>query len=316
MQNPEIKIFIAGHRGLVGSAITRACQIRGYKNLLLKNHSELDLSNHAETKEFFKDERPDWVFLAAAKVGGIHGNSTYPADFLLENLKIQNNVIENSKNYDVKKLIFLGSSCIYPKNCPQPIKEDYLLTGKLEPTNEPYAIAKIAGIKLCNSMNKQFGTNFISVMPSNLFGPNDNYHAENGHVLPMLLRRFHEAKIENRKEVVVWGTGKPLREFLYSEDLAEACLFLMENYNAHELKEFINIGTGLECSIYELAHQIKAVTGFKGEIKFDTSRPDGTPRKVVDTSNINSLGWTHRTSLKDGLEKVYTDFLRNENTRL
>lgn len=316
MLNPEKKIYIAGHRGLVGSAFKKACEDKGFKNIVVRNHKELDLTNPLHTEQFFKDERPEWVFLAAAKVGGIHGNSTFPTEFLLENLKIQNNVLECAKKYGVEKLLFLGSSCIYPKDCPQPIKEDYLLSSKLEPTNEAYAIAKIAGIKLCHAMNSQYGTNFISVMPSNLYGPNDNYHPENGHALPMLLRRFHEAKEANAESVSVWGTGKPMREFLYSEDLAEACLYLLENISSKDIGELINIGTGIDCTISELAEVIKEVVEFKGRITFDSSKPDGTLRKVVDTTKINELGWKAKTSLKEGLKKTYQDFLSNKNLRL
>jgi GDP-L-fucose synthase len=254
--------------------------------------------------------------LAAAKVGGIHGNSIYPTEFLLENLKIQNNVLECARDFHVEKLLFLGSSCIYPKNCPQPIKEDYLLSGKLEPTNEAYAIAKIAGIKLCHAMNKQYGTNFMCVMPSNLYGPNDNYHPENGHAIPMLLRRFHEAKLTGKKSVNVWGTGKPMREFLYSEDLSEACLFLLENFSSNNTGELINIGTGADCTIKELAQTLREVIGFEGVLQFDSSKPDGTLRKVVDTTKINALGWVAKTTLKEGLRKTYKDFLTNASLRI
>ncbi len=278
--------------------------------------AELDLTDGAAVREFMLAERPDFVYLAAAKVGGIYANNTYPADFLLENLKIQNNMIEACRNFEVEKLLFLGSSCIYPKLCLQPMKEEYLLESSLEPTNEAYAIAKIAGIKLCSAMNRQYGTNFMSVMPTNLYGPNDNYHPENAHVLPMLLRRFHETKLEGKDEVVVWGTGKPMREFLYSDDLAEACLFLMENYDAKEIGECINIGTGKECTILELAEIVKETVGFEGKIILDTSKPDGTPRKLLDVSRIKKLGWEAKCSLRQGMAMAYKDFAENETTRL
>ncbi len=309
------KIYVAGHRGLVGSAIIRQLKKEGFSNIITKTSKELDLSDQIAVFDFFEKEKPDWVFLAAAKVGGIKANDTYPVDFLLDNLKIQNNVIEACYKNDVKKLLFLGSSCIYPKEAPQPIKEEYLLTSKLEPTNEPYALAKIAGIKLCNSYNKQHGTCYLSVMPCNLYGINDNYHEENAHALPMLLRRFHEAKQNGLKEVAVWGTGTPLREFMFSEDLAEACVFLMKNKNANELPEFINIGTGEDCTIMELVHMIKDVVGFDGEIKLDTSKPDGTMRKLMDVSKINKLGWKAKTTLKEGVKQTYNDFLTNKNLR-
>jgi GDP-L-fucose synthase len=309
------KIFIAGHKGLVGSALSSTFKAAGYCDIITRDRKELDLTNQKAVDQFFKNERPDWVLLAAAKVGGIHGNSTYPVEYLIENLNIQNNVITSAHNHETEKLLFLGSSCIYPKNCPQPIKEEYLLTDKLEPTNEPYALAKICGIKLCSAMNRQYGKNFISVMPSNLYGPNDNYHNENAHVLPMLIRRFHEHKLANKKQVTVWGTGKPMREFLYSLDLAEACLHLMEKYNAEEVGEIINIGTGKDVSIRELAETLKEIIGYQGELVFDSSKPDGTKRKVVDTSKINSLGWNSRTSLKAGIELVYSDFINNTNLR-
>ena len=316
MSNLNKKIYIAGHRGLVGSAFLKACEKQGHKNIVTKSHSELDLTDSSQTKDFFEKNKPDWVFLAAAKVGGIHGNSTYPTEFLLDNLKIQNNVLECALEYKVDKLLFLGSSCIYPKDCPQPIKEDYLLSNKLEPTNEAYAIAKIAGIKLCHAMNQQYGTDFLSVMPSNLYGPNDNYHPENGHALPMLLRRIHEAKEAGADIVTVWGTGKPMREFLYSEDLANACLFLLEKCSAKDIGELINIGTGLDCTIEELAETIKEVVGFNGSLNFDTSKPDGTMRKVVDTTKINNLGWKSEVSLREGLKKTYKDFRDNPSLRM
>lgn len=305
------KIYIAGHRGLVGSAIDRILTKKGYSNIIRKTHSELDLRDREKVFEFFEKEKPKWVFLSAAKVGGIYANNTYPVDFLLYNLQIQNNIIEASYTYNVEKLMFLGSSCIYPKECPQPIKEEYLLSGYLESTNQPYALAKITGIELCEAYNRQYNTNYISVMPCNLYGINDNYHAENAHVIPMLIRRFHEAKINNLKETVIWGSGTPLREFMCSDDLAEACIYLMENKNAKDIGKFINIGSGKEVTIKELAELIKKVVGFTGEIKLDSSKPDGTMRKLLDVSKINSLGWKYKTELEDGLKIAYEDFLKN-----
>lgn len=305
------KIYIAGHRGLVGSAIYRILTKKGYSNIIRKTHSELDLRDREKVFEFFEKEKPKWVFLSAAKVGGIYANNTYPVDFLLYNLQIQNNIIEASYTYNVEKLMFLGSSCIYPKECPQPIKEEYLLSGYLESTNQPYALAKITGIELCEAYNRQYNTNYISVMPCNLYGINDNYHAENAHVIPMLIRRFHEAKINNLKETVIWGSGTPLREFMCSDDLAEACIYLMENKNAKDIGKFINIGSGKEVTIKELAELIKKVVGFTGEIKLDSSKPDGTMRKLLDVSKINSLGWKYKTELEDGLKIAYEDFLKN-----
>lgn len=307
------KIYIAGHRGLVGSAIDRILTKKGYSNIIRKTHSELDLRDREKVFEFFEKEKPEWVFLSAAKVGGIYANNTYPVDFLLYNLQIQNNIIEASYTYGVEKLMFLGSSCIYPKECPQPIKEEYLLSGYLESTNQPYALAKITGIELCEAYNRQYNTNYISVMPCNLYGINDNYHAENAHVIPMLIRRFHEAKINNLKETVIWGSGTPLREFMCSDDLAEACIYLMENKNAKDIGKFINIGSGKEVTIKELAELIKKVVGFTGEIKLDSSKPDGTMRKLLDVSKINSLGWKYKTELEDGLKIAYEDFLKNHN---
>ena len=266
--------------------------------------------------QYFKSEKPDWVILAAAKVGGIYANNTYPVDFLLDNLKIQNNIIEAAYKYKTRKLLFLGSSCIYPKLAPQPLKEEYLLTSALEKTNEAYAIAKITGIKLCNAMNRQHNTNFISVMPTNLYGLYDNYHKKNAHVIPMLIRRFHEAKIKNLKEIEIWGTGTPKREFLFSDDLAGACIFIMENINSNDIGETLNIGSGKECTIWELANLIKKTVGYKGKIILDSSKPDGTPRKLLDVSKLKKLGWEAKTSLKDGLKIVYTDFLENPDTRL
>ena len=296
------KIYIAGHRGLVGSAIVRALKKQGYNNFILRTHSELDLLDQKSATDFFKKEKPEYVFLAAAKVGGIMANRTYPADFIYQNLQIQNNIIHHSYLNGVKKLLFLGSSCIYPKLCSQPIKEEYLLTGELEPTNEPYAIAKIAGIKMCPAYNKQYETDFISVMPTNLYGPNDNFDLENSHVLPALIRKFHEAKINNQNEIVVWGTGAPKREFLHVDDLADACIFLMNNYDNSEI---INIGTGEDISIKELAEMIKEITGFTGEINWDASKPNGTPRKLLDVGKLHNLGWKHQINLPDGILSVY-----------
>lgn len=310
------KIFVAGHRGLVGSAIKRELEARGYFNILTRTHNELDLTNSHAVKLFFEEEKPDYVILSAAKVGGIHGNNTYPVEFFTENMKIQLNVIENSFKNNVKKLLFLGSSCIYPKNAPQPMKEEYLLSSELEKTNEMYALAKISGLKLCDAYNREYGTDYISVMPCNLYGLNDNYDRENAHVLPMLVRRFHEAKEAGLKEVTVWGTGTPLREFMYAGDLAQAVVFLMENKSAKEIGDFINIGTGKEVTILELANMIKEVVGFEGNIVFDKSKPDGTMRKLMDVSRINNLGWQAKTSLKDGIKIVYNDFLENKNIRL
>lgn len=310
------KIYIAGHRGLVGSAIKREFEEQGFSGILVKTHSELDLTDSAAVAEFFEKEKPQYVILAAAKVGGILGNNTYPVEFFTENMKIQLNVIENSFKNNVKKLLFLGSSCIYPKNASQPMKEEYLLSSKLEKTNEMYALAKISGLKLCAAYNREYGTDYISVMPCNLYGLNDNYDLKNAHVLPMLVRRFHEAKVNNHSEVVVWGTGMPKREFMYAGDLAKAVVFLLKNKSASEIGEFINIGTGEEITILELAELIKEVIGFKGGIVFDTSKPDGTMRKLMDVSRINNLGWHAQTSLKDGIKLVYEDFLNNRNIRL
>ncbi|WP_300759067.1 GDP-L-fucose synthase [uncultured Brachyspira sp.] len=309
----NIKIYIAGHRGLVGSAIDRILTKNGYNNIIRKTHSELDLKDRKKVFNFFEREKPEWVFLSAAKVGGIYANNTYPVDFLLYNLQIQNNIIEASYKYKVQKLMFLGSSCIYPKECPQPIKEEYLLSGYLESTNQPYALAKIAGIELCDAYNRQYNTNYIAVMPCNLYGINDNYHSENAHVIPMLIRRFHEAKINNLKETVIWGSGTPLREFMCSDDLAEACLYLMENKNAKDIGKFINIGSGKEVTIKELAELVKKTVGFEGEIKLDSSKPDGTMRKLLDVSKINALGWKYKIELEDGLKIAYNDFLKNYN---
>lgn len=310
------KIFVAGHRGLVGSAIKKELEENGYKNLLTRTHKELDLTESSSVKDFFKLEKPDYVILSAAKVGGIHGNNTYPVEFFTENMKIQLNVIENSFKNNVKKLLFLGSSCIYPKNAPQPMKEEYLLSSTLEKTNEMYALAKISGLKLCASYNREYGTDYISVMPCNLYGLNDNYDKENAHVLPMLIRRFHEAKEDGLKEVVVWGTGTPLREFMYAGDLAKAVVYLMGNKSAKEIGEFINIGTGKEVTILELAQLIKKVVGYEGRLVFDKTKPDGTMRKLMDVSRINSLGWKAETELEEGIEIVYRDFLNSKSIRV
>lgn len=298
------RIFVAGHRGMVGSAIVRRLEALGYSNLICRTSAELDLRNQDAVARFFEEEKPEYVFLAAAKVGGIQANNIYRADFIYENLMIQNNVIHQAYRQKVRKLLFLGSSCIYPKMAPQPLKEEYLLTGLLEYTNEPYAIAKIAGIKMCESYRLQYGCDFISVMPTNLYGPNDNYDLGNSHVLPALLRKFHEAKAEGRPQVVVWGSGTPKREFLHADDLARACLFLMENYSEPGL---INIGTGVDLSIRELAEMMARVTGFTGEIVWDSSKPDGTPRKLMDVSRIHSLGWHHEIELEEGIRSVYQE---------
>jgi len=299
------KIYVAGHNGLVGSAIVRNLKKNGYLNLILKTRQELDLLNQQAVANFFSKERPDYVFLAAAKVGGIHANDTYPADFIYQNLQIQNNIIHSAYLNKVKKLLFLGSSCIYPKNCPQPIKEEYLLTGKLEPTNEAYALAKISGIKMCQVYNKQYKTNFISVMPTNLYGPNDNFHPENSHVLPALIRKFHKAKINNDDNVTIWGTGSAMREFLHVDDMADACVFLMKNYNE---SEFVNIGTGVDITIKELAETIKEITQFKGQLGWDTSKPDGTARKLLNVNKLHDLGWSHKINLEDGIKDTYKWF--------
>ena len=304
------KIFIAGHRGLVGSAIKRELERKGYSNFVLRTHKELDLTDSVAVKEFFEAEKPQWVFLAAAKVGGIYGNNTYPVEFMLENLKIQNNIIENAYKNNVEKLLFLGSSCIYPKVTPQPMKEIHLLSNYLESTNEGYALAKICGIKLCNAYNRQYGTNYISVMPCNLYGINDNYHPENAHVIPMLIRRFHEAKLKGLKEVAIWGTGMPRREFLCSDDLANAVVYLMENKNKDDIKDgFINIGYGSDITIMELAELIKETVGFEGEIKLDKTKPDGTMLKLMDVSRMKEFGWEAKINLREGLKISYNDFL-------
>jgi GDP-L-fucose synthase len=297
---------------MVGSAIYRRLKELGYENIITRTSKELDLRDQQAVKEFFENEKPEYVFLAAAKVGGLMANNIYRADFLYENLAIQNNVIHFSHENDVKKLMFLGSSCIYPKMAPQPLKEDYLLTGTLEPTNEPYAIAKIAGIKMVESYRLQYQDNYISVMPTNLYGINDNYHPENSHVLPALIRKFHEAKVNNSPTVSIWGSGTPLREFMYADDLADACVFLMENYDD---LQFVNIGVGEDVSIRDLAQLIKEVVGFEGQLEFDSSKPDGTPRKLMDVSKLNRLGWKAKTDLKDGIRLAYQDFLQNYNEK-
>jgi GDP-L-fucose synthase len=302
------KIFVAGHRGMVGSAISRCLTAQGFENQLTATSKELDLRNSQAVDDFFARNKPEFVFLAAAKVGGILANNTYPAEFLYDNLMIEANVIHAAYVHGVTKLLFLGSSCIYPKFAPQPIREESLLTGLLEPTNEAYAIAKIAGIKLCQAYHKQYGCRFISAMPTNMYGYGDNYHPQNSHVLPALIRRFHEAKSENKPEVMIWGSGKPLREFMFSDDLAEACVFLMKEYEDPEL---INVGTGEEVSILDLAHLVRETVGYEGTITFDSSKPDGTPRKLMDSSRLHALGFKHKTSLREGLKKTYQDFLKN-----
>lgn len=302
------KIYVAGHRGLVGSAIVRNLETNKFTNIITRTHSELDLTNQADVRKFFEEEKPEYVFLAAAKVGGIHANNTYPADFIYDNLMIQNNVIKASHDFKVTKLLFLGSTCIYPKMAPQPIKEEYLLTGALEETNEAYAVAKIAGLEMCKFFKRQYGDNFISCMPTNLYGPNDNFDLKSSHVLPALIRKFHEAKVNGSKEVEIWGTGTPLREFIYVDDMAAACIFLMENYNG---EQHVNIGTGEEVSIRQLAETVKEVVGFEGELVFNTSMPDGTPRKLTTVDKLHKLGWKHRVSLNDGIRNAYEWFVEN-----
>lgn len=303
------KIYVAGHRGMVGSAIVRALQARGYHNLVMRSSKELDLRNQSAVNDFFNKEKPSYVFLAAAKVGGILANNTYRASFIYDNLAIELNVIHAAHVHNVKKLLFLGSSCIYPKMAPQPLQETYLLTGVLEPTNEPYAIAKIAGIKLCDAYRSQYGNHFISAMPTNLYGPNDNYDLQNSHVLPALLRKFHQAKEQKLPAVTIWGTGTPLREFLHVDDLADACLFLMENYDEEGC---INVGTGTDISITELAKMIKEIVGYRGNLDFDTSKPDGTLRKLMDVSKLKDLGWQYSIPLQEGIKKVYASYLSQE----
>lgn len=301
----DSKIFIAGHRGMVGSAIVRKLESLGYENLLLRNSQELDLRKQKAVEEFFFEENPDYVFLAAAKVGGIQANNVYRAEFLYDNLMIEANIIHAAYKFSTQKLLFLGSSCIYPKFAPQPLKEEYLLSGALEPTNEPYAIAKIAGIKLCETYRDQYGCNFIAAMPTNLYGPNDNYDLENSHVLPALIRKFHEARLKGENTVELWGSGSPLREFLHVDDLAEASVFLMQHYNG---KDFVNVGTGSDLSIRELAELVKECVGFEGQINWNTNKPDGTPRKLMDVSKIQQLGWKHKIELRDGIALTYEDF--------
>lgn len=298
------KIYVAGHRGMVGSAIVRKLESEGFNNIVVRRSAELDLRDQVAVAQFFADEKPEYVFLAAAKVGGIQANNIYRGQFIYENLMIQNNVIHQSHVNGVKKLMFLGSSCIYPKMAPQPLKEDALLTGTLEPTNQPYAIAKIAGIEMCDAYRSQYGSDYISVMPTNLYGPNDNYDLNNSHVLPALIRKFHEATVEGKDEVVVWGSGSPLREFLHADDLADACVHLMKNYSA---AGFVNIGSGMEISIKELAEMIGSITGFTGKIVWDSSKPDGTPRKLMDVSKLHSMGWKHRIQLHEGISAVYEE---------
>jgi GDP-L-fucose synthase len=305
--NKKDKIYVAGHRGMVGSALVRKLGEKGFQQLLLKNSAELDLRNQESVNAFFESEKPDHVFMAAAKVGGIMANNTLRGEFLYDNVMIQSNVIHAAYKTRVKKLMFLGSSCIYPKLAPQPLREDYLLTGELEPSNEPYAIAKIAGIKMCEAYRNQYGCNFISVMPTNLYGPNDNYDLNNSHVLPALIRKFHEAKVESKPFVTVWGSGAPRREFLYSDDLAEACFFLMENYNE---RDFLNIGIGEDIEIRELALLIKKIVGYPGEVRQDLSKPDGTPRKLLDVTKLSAMGWKAKTGLEEGIRKVYGEFIK------
>lgn len=311
--NLDSKIYIAGHRGMVGSAIMRNLQSKGYKNIVTRTSKELDLRHQQAVQQFFETEKPEYVFLAAAKVGGIQANNIYRADFIYENLMIQNNVIHQSYLSGVKKLMFLGSSCIYPKMAPQPLKEEYLLTGLLEETNEPYAIAKIAGIKMCESYKRQYGCNFISVMPTNMYGPNDNYNLNNSHVLPALIRKFHDAKEQNLPSVEMWGTGTPMREFLHADDLGDACVYLMNHYDD---EQFVNIGSGTDLTIKDLALLIKDIVGFKGEITHDLSKPDGTPRKLMDVSYLHSLGWKHKIELREGITQVYEDFKKKEGVKV
>jgi GDP-L-fucose synthase len=316
----EAKIFIAGHQGLVGSALVRRLQREGYGNLILRSLADLDLTDQRAVAAFFEHERPEYVFLAAAKVGGIHANNTYPAEFIQVNLEIQNNVIHQAWRAGVKRLLFLGSSCIYPRQAPQPMREEHLLTGPLEPTNEPYAIAKIAGLKLCEAYNRQYGTRFVAVMPTNLYGPGDNFQPENSHVLPALLRRFHEAALAGAPEVVVWGSGTPRREFLYVDDMADGCLFVMNLPDAvltaelcsYPKPNFVNLGAGVDVSVAELAATVSAVVGYTGRVAFDPSRPDGTPRKLLDVSRLKQLGWEAQTPLREGIEKTYRWFVERQ----
>ena len=305
--NKDSKIFVAGHKGMVGSAIVRHLESQGYSNIITVDKRDIDLTSQAEANIFFNSNEPEYVFLAAAKVGGIHANRTYKADFIYKNLMIQSNVISAAWSSGVKKLLFLGSSCIYPKMCPQPIKEEYLMTGALEPTNDAYAIAKIAGIKMCQSYNEQYGTDFISAMPTNLYGPNDNYDLDNSHVLPAMIRKFHEAKLSGKESVEIWGTGTPKREFLYVDDLAEACVFLMNEYSGSEI---VNVGTGEDVTIAELAYGVSKAVGYEGRIEFNPEMPDGTPRKLLDVSKMKSLGWTAKTGLIEGIEKTYREYAK------
>ncbi|MGL5151653.1 MAG: GDP-L-fucose synthase [Clostridium sp.] len=306
--NNKSRVYVAGHRGLVGSAIVRNLEAKGFENIITRTHKELDLTNQQAVREFFESEKPEYVFLAAAKVGGIHANNTYPADFIYDNLMIQNNVIKAAHDFKVTKLLFLGSTCIYPKMAPQPIKEEYLLTGALEETNEAYAVAKIAGLEMCKFFKRQYGDNFISCMPTNLYGPNDNFDLKSSHVLPALIRKFHEAKVNGSKEVEVWGTGTPLREFIYVDDMAAACVYLMENYDG---ESHVNIGTGEEVSIRQLAETVKEVVGFEGELVFNTAMPDGTPRKLTTVDKLHGLGFKHEVSLNEGIKLAYEWFLEN-----
>jgi GDP-L-fucose synthase len=312
------KIYLAGHRGLVGSALMRQLAVKGYRNLVTRTHAELDLTEQVAVCEFFAAEKPEYVLLAAAKVGGIHANNTYPAEFIRQNLAIQSNVIHEAWRNNVQRLLFLGSSCIYPKDCPQPIKEEYLLTGPLEPTNRPYALAKIAGVEMCHAYNRQYGTRYLAAMPTNLYGPNDNYDLNNSHVLPALIRKMHEAKLGGEKEVIVWGTGTPMREFLYSDDMADACIYLLERPE-HEVRELfdeaypplVNIGCGEDLTIRELAETIAGIVGYGGRIRFDSTKPDGALRKLMDVSRISTLGWQSKMPLKEGIAQAYRDMLGN-----
>lgn len=308
------KIFVAGHRGLVGSALMRRLQAGGYRNLVTRTSAELDLTDQQAVQQFYATENPGYVFIAAAKVGGIHANNTYPADFIYRNLMIECNLIHGAYQHGVKKLLFLGSTCIYPQLAPQPMKEEHLLTGALEPTNEPYAVAKIAGIKMCSAYNRQYGTNFMSVMPTNLYGPSDNYHPQDSHVLPALIRRMHEAKLRGDKQVTVWGTGNARREFMASDDMADACVFLMEKYDAKELGEFINIGVGHDMTIREVVEVVARVVGYAGELAYDTTKPDGAPRKWTDSSRLTALGWKPKVLLEDGLRTAYANYLKTLET--
>lgn len=308
LMNRDSKIYVAGHAGLVGSAVFHKLERDGYKNIVKKTHQELDLTHQSEVKDFFKSEKPQYVILAAAKVGGIHANQTHPAQFIYENLTIQTNIIHSAYLNEVEKLLFFGSACSYPRDCPQPMKEEYLLSGYLEPTNEPYAVAKIAGIKMCEAYNKQYKTNYVCAIPTNVYGLQDNFNLDNSHVIPALIVKFHTAKMQEQKSVKLWGTGNPVREFIYVDDLAEACLFLMQNYNSSEI---INVGSGEEISIKNLACLMKEIIGYRGEITFDTSRPDGAPRKVLDGSKLKNLGWEVKTSLKEGISKTYHWYLKH-----